>query len=84
MSVCDRVVGFELSHCNPMVDLCLSPLAVTNDLRVVVAVWAVGGEIDGFLGIVCHLFGLSMTVCCHDFLLFLHVGPSVWLAHVVL
>ena len=29
-------------------------LVVAHDLRVVVAVWAVGGEIDGFLDIVCR------------------------------
>ena len=48
MLVCDKVVGFELSHCN-----LVSPLVVAHDLRVVVSVRAVGGEIDSFLGIVC-------------------------------
>ena len=52
MLVCGRVVGSELSHCNPLLVVCSLPLVVAHDLRVVVAVWAVGGEIDGFLGIV--------------------------------
>ena len=54
MYVCGEVVGFELSYCDPMVVVRLSPLVVAHDLRVVVAVWAVGGEIDGFLDIVCR------------------------------
>ena len=54
MSVCGGEVGSELLHCNPLLVVCSSPLVVAHDLQVVVAVWAVGGEIDGFLGIVCR------------------------------
>ena len=42
MSVCGKVVGFELSYCDPLVVMCLSSLVVVHDLHVVVAVWAVG------------------------------------------
>ena len=70
------MVGFELSYGDLLVFVCLSPS--------VVVVLVVGGGIDGFLGIVCHSSGPSMTVHCCSLLLFLHVGPSVWLAHVVL
>ena len=52
--VCGGEVGSELLHCNPLLVVCSSPLVVAHDLQVVVAVWAVGGEIDGFLGIVCR------------------------------
>ena len=76
MSVYDEVVGFELSYVDPLVVVCLLPM--------VVVVWLVGGEIDGFLGIVCHSFGLSVIDRCRDFLLSPCVGPRVWLAHVVL
>ena len=74
---CRYVVDFELSYCDPRVVVYLSPYIVACALHVVV-VWVVGGEIDDFLGIVCHSSGLSMTVRCRDFLLSLLVGPSVW------
>ena len=61
MSVCGKVVGFKFSYGDPLVVVCSLPM--------VVAVYAMGGEIDGFLGIVCHSFGLSMTARCRDFLL---------------
>ena len=84
MSVCGEVVGFEFSYCDPLVVVCLSPCVVARDLYGVVVVWVVGGETDDFLGIVCHSFGLSMTVHHRDFLLSPRVGPSVLLVHVVL
>ena len=84
MSVCGKVVDFELSYCDPRVVVCLSLYVVACDLHVVVVVWVVGGETDDFLGIICHSLGLSMTVHCCDFLLSLRVGPSIWSAHVVL
>ena len=77
MSVCGGVVGSELSHCNPSLVVRSSPLVDALDLQGVVAVWAVGGEIDGFLGIVCRRFGLGMTVRYHDSLLSPRVGPSI-------
>ena len=77
MLVCGRVVGSELSHCNPLLVVCSSPLVVAHDLRVVVVVWAVGGEIDGFLSIVSHLFDLGMTSRYHDSLLSPCLGPSI-------
>ena len=53
MSVCGGEVGSELLHCNPLLVVCLLLLVVAHDLQVVVGVWAVSGEIDGCLGIVC-------------------------------
>ena len=54
------VVGFELSYDGLPVVARLSP--------AVVVVWAMGGEIDDFLGIFCRSFGLSMIVRYLDFL----------------
>ena len=51
-SVSDGVVGSDLSHHNPLLVACSLPMVVAHDVQGVVAVWAVGGEIDGFLGIV--------------------------------
>ena len=84
MSVCGKVVDFELSYCDPRVVVCLLPYLVARALHVVVVVWVLVGETNDFLGIVCHSFGLSMIVHCRDFLLSLRVGPSVWSARVVL
>ena len=60
------VNGFELLHGN-------FPVVARSLLAVVVAT---GGGIDGFLGISCRSFGLSMTVRYLDSLQLSLVGPS--------
>ena len=52
MSLCDELVDFEFSYCNPRVAVYLSLHVGARALHVVV--WVMGGEIDDFLGIV-HL-----------------------------
>ena len=54
------VVGFELSYDGLPV--------VARSSPAVVVVWVMGGEIDGFLGIFCRSFGLSMIVRYLNFL----------------
>ena len=68
------MVGFELS-CGGL------PVVAHSSPAVVVAM---GGGIDGSLGISCRSFGLSMTVRYLDSLQLSLVGPSAWLTHVVL